>query len=156
DSAEHDEHRQHQRCNVVRIAGQLKRASALRRALITHRTSPPNRIRCVESIAVPRRQQSGTPRSQSLSTHARIRDHPQRKPAHRRFAPWLLHKCAGAKPTIAARESLIRRHLRRSGALRLKSLLLGAVGALALVGPAQANGWYVGLEGGASWVDDTD
>lgn len=41
-----------------------------------------------------------------------------------------------------------------------KFVLLGTVAALSLiaVGQSQAHhqGWYVGLEGGASWVDDTD
>lgn len=46
--------------------------------------------------------------------------------------------------------------------MRTKSVLLGTTTAalsLLLVAPAHAthfNGWYVGLEGGASWVDDFD
>lgn len=38
----------------------------------------------------------------------------------------------------------------------LKVTLLGAVCALALTGTAQAKGWYIGLEAGASAVADTD
>ena len=38
----------------------------------------------------------------------------------------------------------------------LKVTLLGAVCALALTGTAQAKGWYVGLEAGASSIADTD
>jgi outer membrane protein OmpA-like peptidoglycan-associated protein len=40
-----------------------------------------------------------------------------------------------------------------------RSLLLGAVASLVLVSAASAyerNGWYIGLEGGGSWVDDFD
>jgi outer membrane protein OmpA-like peptidoglycan-associated protein len=40
-----------------------------------------------------------------------------------------------------------------------RSLLLGAVASLAFVSAATAyerNGWYIGLEGGGSWVDDLD
>ncbi len=40
-----------------------------------------------------------------------------------------------------------------------RSLLLGAVASLVFVSAASAyerNGWYVGLEGGGSWVDDLD
>jgi OmpA-OmpF porin, OOP family len=38
----------------------------------------------------------------------------------------------------------------------LKLTLLGAACAIALTGTAHAKGWYIGLEGGASWVADTD
>lgn len=38
----------------------------------------------------------------------------------------------------------------------LKVTLLGAVCALALTGTAQAKGWYIGLEAGASSIADTD
>jgi len=38
----------------------------------------------------------------------------------------------------------------------LKTLLLGAAATLAATGAAQAQGWYVSLEAGASVVDDTD
>ncbi len=40
-----------------------------------------------------------------------------------------------------------------------RSLLLGAVASLVFVSAASAyerNGWYIGLEGGGSWVDDLD
>ena len=40
-----------------------------------------------------------------------------------------------------------------------RSILLSATAALALCGTAQAghhNGWYIGIEGGANWIDDTD
>lgn len=40
-----------------------------------------------------------------------------------------------------------------------RSLLLGAVASLAFVSAASAyerNGWYVGLEGGGSWIDDLE
>ncbi|NOT41830.1 MAG: OmpA family protein [Alphaproteobacteria bacterium] len=39
-----------------------------------------------------------------------------------------------------------------------RSLLLGAVASLVFVSAASAgpNGWYLGLEGGGNWVDDTD
>jgi OmpA-OmpF porin, OOP family len=39
-----------------------------------------------------------------------------------------------------------------------RSLLLGAVASLVFVSAASAgpNGWYIGLEGGGSWIDDTD
>ena len=38
----------------------------------------------------------------------------------------------------------------------LKVTLLGAVCALTLTGTAQAKGWYIGLEAGASSIADTD
>ncbi len=39
-----------------------------------------------------------------------------------------------------------------------RSLLLGAVASLAFVSAANAGpqGWYIGLEGGATWIDDVD
>jgi OmpA-OmpF porin, OOP family len=40
--------------------------------------------------------------------------------------------------------------------MTLKLTLLGAACAIALAGPAHAKGWYIGLEGGASWVGDND
>lgn len=39
--------------------------------------------------------------------------------------------------------------------MAMKSLLLGAAAALAMSGAAQARGWYVGLEAGASTIDDS-
>ena len=43
--------------------------------------------------------------------------------------------------------------------MNTKSLLIGTVAVVALTGTANAgqlNGWYVGLEGGANWVQDWD
>jgi OOP family OmpA-OmpF porin len=43
--------------------------------------------------------------------------------------------------------------------MKRTTLLLGTVAALALCGPAQAGqlkGWYIGIEGGANWVNDTN
>lgn len=43
--------------------------------------------------------------------------------------------------------------------MKTKTLLLGAVASIALAGTANAghfHGWYVGLEGGANWIDDID
>lgn len=43
--------------------------------------------------------------------------------------------------------------------MKTKALLIGTAAAIALVAPANAahfNGWYVGLEGGANWVEDWD
>ena len=42
--------------------------------------------------------------------------------------------------------------------MKTRSLLLGAVASLVFVSAASAyerNGWYIGLEGGGNWVDDT-
>ncbi|MBI1213795.1 MAG: outer membrane beta-barrel protein [Alphaproteobacteria bacterium] len=43
--------------------------------------------------------------------------------------------------------------------MKTRTILLGAVAAVALTGTANAGqlpGWYVGIEGGANWVDDVD
>ena len=43
--------------------------------------------------------------------------------------------------------------------MNTKALLLGAVASIAFAGSANAghfNGWYVGLEAGANWIDDAD
>ena len=43
--------------------------------------------------------------------------------------------------------------------MKRTTLLLGTVAALALCTPAQAaglKGWYVGIEAGANWVNDTE
>src|SRR5690348_11822515 len=43
--------------------------------------------------------------------------------------------------------------------MKVKTILLGAVAAVALTGTANAGqlpGWYVGIEGGANWIDDVN
>ena len=43
--------------------------------------------------------------------------------------------------------------------MKVRSILLGTVAGLALAGTASAGqlpGWYIGIEGGANWVDDID
>ena len=40
--------------------------------------------------------------------------------------------------------------------MKTKAILIGTVAAIALALPASAGGWYVGIEGGGNWIDDTD